>query len=59
MMMLLNQSDALADDRFLRSCNSLRNNDDLFNKPKPLHKPMGKDNDIYKNKRNVYATKLM
>ena len=32
--------------------------DELTNKPKQYHKPMDKNSDTYKNKRNVYVNKL-
>ena len=32
--------------------------DALSNKPKQYNKPMDKDSDVYKNKRNVYVNKL-
>ena len=31
---------------------------ELLTKPKPVNKPMDKDRDAYKNKRNVYVNKL-
>ena len=31
---------------------------ELLTKPKPVNKPMDKDSDVYKNKRNVYVNKL-
>ena len=32
--------------------------DSLIEKPKQTNKPIAKDSDIYKNKRNVYVNKL-
>ena len=32
--------------------------DNLIEKPKQTNKPIAKDSDIYKNKRNVYVNKL-
>ena len=31
---------------------------ELLTKPKPVNKPMDKDSDVYKNKRNAYVNKL-
>ena len=35
-----------------------KNINELLTKPKPVNKPMDKDSDVYKNKRNVYVNKL-
>ena len=35
-----------------------KKSNELLTKPKPVNKPMDKDSDVYKNKRNVYVNEL-
>ena len=36
----------------------METNDEPFDKPQPVNKPMDKESDVYTNERNVYGNKL-